>query len=389
MANYISSNANRFYAAIEPSYGQAALVSAANRFPAVRMAIQQGLEQSRRHDKTGSRTFRGIPKTARRVTAFEAQTYLTSWSGTGSPAYGPLFQAAFGAQPLLNSELTVQSIPQPGAIQTTVPHALAVGSAVSFHDEIRFVSSVMDAQTVLLNAGFSTAPSAGSSLAPAITYRLSTNLSSVTLYDYWDPITAVQRAVVGAAVDTLDISVSGDFHEFTFRGPAADVLDSQTFAGGTAGLSQFPAEPPLGQFDYSLVPGHLGQAWIGAPANQFFTLLSASIHLNNNLTTRNREFGTAIPRAILPGARQVLTHLSVMAQDDAQTAGLFQAARSRTALPAMLQLGQQQGQLMGIYMPSVMPELPQYNDGQPELQWDFRNCQAQGQADDEIFVAFA
>ena len=88
MANYISSNANRFYAAIEPSYGRAALVSAANRFPAVHLAIQQGVEQSRRHDKTGSRTFRGIPKTARRVTAFEAQTYLTSWSGTGSPAYG-------------------------------------------------------------------------------------------------------------------------------------------------------------------------------------------------------------------------------------------------------------------------------------------------------------
>jgi len=389
MASYISSNANRFYAAIEPSYGQAALVSAANRFPAVSMAIQQGLEQSRRHDKTGSRTFRGTPKTSRRVTAFETQTYLTSWDGTGSPAYGPLFQAALGGQPLLNGGPTIQSVPQAAAIQTTAPHGLTAGSAVSFNNEIRFVASVVDAQTVLLNAGFSATPSAGSGLTPAITYRLSTNLPSVTLYDYWDPITAVQRAVVGVAVDTLDVSVNGDFHEFTFRGPAADVLDSQTFSAGTAGLSQFPAEPPLGSFDYSLVPGHLGQAWIGTPANQFFTLITASIRLNNNLTARNREFGTAIPRAISPGARHVLAHLSVLAQDDAQTTGLFQAARSRTALPAMLQLGQQQGQLMGIYMPSVTPELPRYNDGQPELQWDFQNCQAQGQADDEIFIAFA
>lgn len=88
MASYISSNANRFYAAIEPSYGQAALVSAANRFPAVSMAIQQGLEQSRRHDKTGSRTFRGTPKTSRRVTAFETQTYLTSWTERDRPLTG-------------------------------------------------------------------------------------------------------------------------------------------------------------------------------------------------------------------------------------------------------------------------------------------------------------
>jgi hypothetical protein len=353
------------------------------------MAIQQRLEQNRRHDKTGSRTFRGTPKTARRVTAFETRTYLISWKGTGSPAYGPLFQAALGAQPLLSGGLTVQSVPQAGAVQTTAAHGLTVGSAVSFNNEIRFVSSVMDARTVLLNAEFSTTPSAGSGLAPAITYRLSNNLPSVTLYDYWDPITAVQRAVAGAAIDTLDISVNGDFHEFTFRGPAADVLDSQTFAAGIAGLSQFPAEPTRDQFDYSLVPGHLGQAWIGAPANEFFTLISASVRLNNNLSARNREFGTAIPRAILPGARQVLTHFSVLAQDDMQTTELFQAARSRTALPAMLQLGQQQGQLMGIYMPNVTPELPHYNDGQPELQWDFQNCQAQGKADDEIFVAFA
>lgn len=289
----------------------------------------------------------------------------------------------------MNGGLTIQNVPQPGALETTAPHSLTAGLAVSFNNEIRFVASVIDARTVLLNAAFSTTPSTGSGLTPTITYRLSTNLPSVTLYDYWDPVTAVQRAVVGAAVDTLDFSVNGDFHEFVFRGPAADVLDSQTFATGTAGLSHFPPEPALGEFDYSLVPGHLGQAWIGAPANQFLTLITASVHLNNNVAARNREFGTAIPRAISPGARQVLTHFSVLTQDDDQTTGLFQAARSRTALPAMLQLGQQQGQLMGIYMPNVTPELPLYNDGQPELQWDFRNCQAQGQANDEIYIAFA
>src|SRR5579863_4158688 len=107
MANYISSNANRFYIALETAYGQAAPVSSANRFPAVRLQAQQMLEMGRRLDKTGTRTFQGTPKTARRQTAFEARTYLTSWNGTAEPSYGPLFQAALGAQPSFNSGLVI------------------------------------------------------------------------------------------------------------------------------------------------------------------------------------------------------------------------------------------------------------------------------------------
>jgi hypothetical protein len=55
----------------------------------------------------------------------------------------------------------------------------------------------------------------------------------------------------------------------------------------------------------------------------------------------------------------------------------------------MLQLGQAQGQLMGIYMPNVMPEIPHYNDNESRLQWDFQGCQAQGTNNDELYIAFA
>ena len=102
MANYISSNANRFYVGLEAAFGQAAIVTAASRFPAVQLWAHQVLELTKRHDKTGSRTFIGTPKTARRSTAFELKTYLTSWNGIGSPSYGPLFQAALGAPPARN-----------------------------------------------------------------------------------------------------------------------------------------------------------------------------------------------------------------------------------------------------------------------------------------------
>jgi hypothetical protein len=389
MSTYISSNANRFYVALESAYGQAAPVTASNRFPAVRLSARQIVEHSRRRDKTGSRTFLGVSPSARRLTAFEAQTYLTSWNGVGLPAYGPLFQAALGGTPSISEGMTVASVLDPVLLKTASPHGLKPGNAVSLNGEIRFVTGTPDSTGLLLNAPFTSTPVPGATFAPAATYTLSTALPSVTLYDYWDPSSAVQRLVAGAAVDSFEMSVNGDFHEFTFGGPAADIVDSSSFSGPSAGLSAFPSEPAANEFDYSIVPGHLGQAWIGASENEVFTLTEAKVQVKNHLDVRHHEFGATLPRAIVPGMREVLTHFSLLVQDDVQTKALYQAARARITTPTMLQLGRQQGQLMGIFLPNVMPELPNFNDGEARLQWDFQNCMAQGQADDEIYIAFA
>ena len=61
MASYISSNANRFYTALESAYGQVEAITAANRIPAVKLAIRQQVRRRTRRDKTGSRTFAGLP----------------------------------------------------------------------------------------------------------------------------------------------------------------------------------------------------------------------------------------------------------------------------------------------------------------------------------------
>jgi hypothetical protein len=389
MANYISSNANRFYAAVESAYGQAASIGPANRFPALRLQAQQVLEAARRQDKTGTRTFQGIPNTSRRRTAFEARTYLTSWSGSGEPSYGPLFRAALGAAPNLSTGLQVASAPSNSQIQTASAHGLSAGSGVSFSGEIRFVTSVPDASTFALNAPFTNSPQAGASLSPSITYSLATALPSLTLYDYWDPVTTVSRMITGAAADTFQMSIDGDYHEFIFTGPACDLLDSSSFVAGSAGLSSFPAEPGLTTFDYSIVPGHLGQAWLGSVPDQFFTLTEGAIELKNNIDVRNQEFGSSYPRAIAPGLREVSSSFLLFAQDDAQTAALYAAAKQRTPVTAMLQLGRRAGQLMAVYLPNVTPEIPTYNDSETRLQWAFKNNFAQGMAEDEIYIAFA
>jgi hypothetical protein len=389
MANYISSNANRFYVGTEAVYGQAATVAPTNRFPAVKLQAQQVLEGTKRFDKTGTRTFLGTPKTARRHTAFEVRSYLTSWSGPGEPGYGPFFRGGMGSAPQFSGALSIVAVQNGTQIQTYVPHGLSIGCGVSFSNEIRFITSVIDATTISLNAAFSNTPATGQALAPAVTYRLASNLPSVTVYDYWDPVTTVSRMVTGAAVDTLDITVNGDYHEFAFSGPAADLLDSSSFIAGSAGMSAFPTEPALSAFNYSIVPGHLGQVWLGSVDSQFFTLTAAIIEVNNHIDVRNQEFGSSYPRAIVPGTRQVSSRFSVFAQDDAQTTALYQAAKARNLVSAMLQLGQQQGELMGIFLPQVTPEIPVFNDSQTRLQWEFNSNLAQGISDDELFIAFA
>src|SRR5215472_17978518 len=97
---YILSNSNRFYTALESAYGAVAEISAANRIPAVKLGVQQQLETPARRDKTGSRTFPGMPQGGRLRTKFQLQTYLTSWQkANAGPAYGPLFQSALGGMP--------------------------------------------------------------------------------------------------------------------------------------------------------------------------------------------------------------------------------------------------------------------------------------------------
>src|SRR5579871_406975 len=170
MASYISSNANRFYTAIESSYGQVPAITALNRVPALKLAIQQQLDAKDRKDKTGSRTFAGLPSGGRKRTNFELRTYLTSWDRTtAGPGYGPLIQAALGGTPQHFAGGTVASSTNTGRLGFSAPHGLTAGQAVSSGaGEIRFVASIVDANNVQLNAPFTIAPAPGASLGAAV-----------------------------------------------------------------------------------------------------------------------------------------------------------------------------------------------------------------------------
>lgn len=389
MSCYISSNNNRVYVALESNYGQAGAVTGASRIPLLKLAAQQVPEQTGRRDKTGSRTFAGLPNRIRRRTHFQLNTFMTEWTNqTVQPSHGPLFQASMGASPILFAGGTAAVVTAQTQIQLAAAHGLTPGQGITSGGEMRFVTAVLNATTVFINAPFTTDPAAGGAMGATATYPLATDLGSATLYDYWDPFTVVQRILNGAAMDSMKIKVNGDFHEFEFSGPSQDLLDSTSFVSGEGGLTDFPTEPAAANFDYTIVPGHLGQVWMGASPSRFFTLTAAELTLVNNIAQRRNEFGSDFARCIAAGERAVRLDFRIFEQDDAQTKALYQAARQRSPIGVMLQLGEQAGQLFGAYMPAMVPEVPEFDDGETRLQWAFKNDRAQGTVDDELYIAF-
>jgi hypothetical protein len=386
---YISSNANRWYVGSESAYGQIPAMAPGNRIPAVKLTAQQQRAKSQRMDKTGSRTWQGVPPGMRLQTSFDLTSYMRDWPDTSTlPSHGPLFEAAMGAPGVLWAGNTANAGCTVSTIAFTAAHGLTPGQAITSGGEIRFVATVTDTLTVVLSAPFSVAPVSGGVIGQTATYSLAEQLPSVSVFDYWDPVTAVQRVLCGVGVDGLTVKLNGDFHQFEFKGTAQDLIDSSSFIAGQGGQTVFPAEPALDGFSYSPVPGNLGEVWLGVSPSQFFSVSDASIQIQNNLDTRSKEFGTSLPLAIVPGNRTVSVTLELFEQDDAATAGLYQAARQQSPVGMMFQLGQVPGQMMGIYLKTLVPGVPQFDDSDKRLQWKFSDMRAQGTSEDEIVVAF-
>jgi hypothetical protein len=388
MASCVLSSQNRVYVEQESSYGSTPVITAADRASVIRLDVRQRREARERRDKTGSRTYAGTPAGGRRRTEFTLQSYLVTNPSPGSVSpLGRLIQAALGATPLVYGGGTAGSGSTTTQIVFSGSHGLVLRQGFGFNGEIRFVTQVVNSTTVQVNAAFSSAPASGNALTAAVTYFPADELPSVSVFDYWNPANAVDRIVVGATCDRMLVRINGDYHEMEFSGAAQDVIDTVSFTAGQGGLGSFPSEPAIDTNQPQPVPGNLGQAWLGSPSSRFQTVTSAAVEVVNDLDLRTREFGTALPLCIGAGTRRVTATVELLEADDAQTRALYAAARSETPIGVMFQLGKAAGQLMGVYLPSVIPDAPDFDDGEPNLKWRFVDARAQGQASDEIAVA--
>ena len=387
MSCYISTRNSRYYAALETAFGQAAPVTAANRFSGLWLTIAQRWETPQRRDKTGTRTYQGIAGPLRRRTSFELSTYLYAREdGDVRPRCGALIQGAMGATPRIHNGGLPITQAQGTAVTFGVPHGLQPGDAIGLDNDLRVVTACPDPQTVWLSAPISsTAPATTGSAA---SYALSLNLPSVSLYEYWSPETAIQRILNGCVVDEMSMELNGDFHEITFRGLSAGVVDSKTFVASQAGLTQFPTEPSLQPLMEMPVPGHLGQVWTGSNPSRLETLSEARIRLRNNVELRWRDFGLLEPKCAVPGNRSVDIDLEVYGTSAEACQTLYEHAVRREPTALMVQMGGTAGALCGVYIPYFIPAPPEFLDGEERLRWRLRGSVAQGTREDEMFVAF-
>jgi hypothetical protein len=355
----------------------------------VKLAVKHTVEQLKRRDKTGGRSFAGLPTGLRRMTEYQLRTYLSTWGDIAeAPSHGPLFRAAMGAAPMFHPGAALSANSTDSQLSFVAAHGLKPGQAVTVSGEMRFVSAVINSLVVELNAPLSAPPFPGLPTGATITYSLGRTLPSVSIFDYWSPQDAVQRIVCGAAVDKMKILVNSDFHEFQFSGPAQDLIDNVTFEAGQGELTSFPDEPGGSGFDYSIVPGHMGQVWLGVTPERFYTLTSAEVSLDNSIDARNREFGSSLIRCVNAGVRKVDLDFELYGSDDSASTALYAAAKQRSPISVMMQLGEQPGQLFGVLAKSVVAETPHFDDSETRLRWKFSGARAQGSSDDELVVAF-
>ena len=94
------------------------------------------------------------------------------------------------------------------------------------------------------------------------------------------------------------------------------------------------------------------------------------------------------PVCFTAGQRDVELSFELFEQGNTVTQALYQAARQRSPIPAMFQLGNQPGQMFAFYLNAVVPQVPEFDDRESRLQWKFTNDRAQGSVNDELFVAF-
>jgi len=389
MSVYMQSSENSHYLAKETEPGIVPQVSEEHRVALSGLRMATSHVVPRRSDKWGSRSVGEPIQVLQKDSAFQFSTYHYANSlYPGASRYGTLLEASMGGDPLYFPGATVESLPVPSQIRFVAAHSLSKSMAVSYAGEIRFVNQVVNGQTVELNAPFSIAPAPSSILPPAFTYTLSRSLKSFSLFDYWSPGSSIQRIGRGAVVDKMKVEINGDYHTLSFSGPMIDVVDSLTFEQGIGGLTEFPVEPASLELAHPMpVLGHLGQALIGD--SRFYTLTEGEIAMTNGVDGKGREFGSVVPRCFVPGRRSVTFSASLYVTDEAETRALYANWSRRDAVPVMMQLGDRQGNLMGVYMPKVIPASPGFDDRENRLIWRLEKSVAHGTGDDELFIGMA
>lgn len=385
-SEYIATHSNRVYLKSEVDYPELNEMSEAQLAPVTSLRVSAKRKQLFRQDKTGYRSETPVLGPQRELVEVSMQAYGTGWDGGSTKtAISPLLESGFAAATTVGTSYTVSAV-SGGTITFDADTDLSVGSALVFGQEMRFVAAVAGPRDVTLNAPFTMEPSTGSALLGSAGLRAGDSVRPMSVLDTWNPTQAVQRFMSGVTADKLTIEINNDFLEVGMKGYAQNLFDSVSGVGG-AGFVFPPAPVGAGSMLASPIAGHLGQAILGIEGTRVCTLTEAKISIDNNIEPRTDEFGCYGTKAFVLGKRRVTLDMTLFERNDSLSQALYASAANNVPVPVMLQIGNQQGGMFGIYLPAVLFALPDFDDKQARLLWRFQASLALGAENDEIFIA--
>lgn len=388
MGCYINSTNERLYGALETEFGTAVNLTAQDRLSFRSLKLKEETIRASRRDKTGSRTRFAPHPEIRTENTFDLVCYFPGRDPANpTDAMTNLVESALGGERRPAGGLTVSATSaNPAGLTFAAPHGLATGQGLRFGGQLRFVRAVPDANSVLLSAPFDNGITAGSALGISATLFPGEKPRSITLGNYWTPNGSLDRILAGSVIDEMEIALNSDFHGVRFRGVTREVASASSFAAGSTGLSQFPAEPSADYQSFLLVPGHIGRLFLGGIE---FYLLSLSLRLKNQVDARVREFGLNVAPCYSADLREVSVQFGLYASTKEAVLGLHAMARQRQETDLSIQLGNKAGQLVGIHIPKFIPEIPEITDAESRVVMSYPSSLAYGVVNDEISIAFA
>lgn len=385
-SEYIATHSNRIYLKSEVDHPELNEMTEAQLAPVTSLRVSAKRKQLFRQDKTGYRSETPVLGPQRELIEVAMQAYGTGWDGGSlKTAISPLLESGLAAATTVGSSYTVAAV-SGTSITFDADTTLAVGAALVFGQEMRFVAALSGPRDVTLNAAFTMEPSAGSTLLGSVGLRAGDSVRPMSVLDTWSPSQAVQRYLTGVAADKLMIEINNDFLEVSMKGYAQNLYDSVSGVGG-AGFLFPPAPAGAGNVLASPIAGHLGQAILGIEGTRVCTMTEAKITIDNNIEPRTDEFGCYGTKAFVLGKRRVTLDLTLFERNDSLSQALYAAAVNNTPVPVMLQVGNQQGGMFGIYLPAVLFAIPDFDDKQARLLWRFQASLALGAENDEVFLA--
>jgi hypothetical protein len=201
------------------------------------------------------------------------------------------------------------------------------------------------------------------------TYALDTNIYYLSLWDFWDPATALQQVLHGAVVDRAVFDFFADFPTVEFSGVGRYLLNSEYFASANsvqkAGLTAFPSRPSAPVTNGAPSPGYNGTFTIDSTA--YTQLTACRLTMGMNRSMRAGGLGAGLSGLGRGDKRQCTLEFGLTEDDSASLKTLRSKALAGTPVNAVVTVGTAAGSIWTFNLNNILLAVPTRDDGDVDV----------------------